>query len=139
MSANKLLFLFALLGMLPVLSFAQCLSGDCQNGVGTFQWDNGIKYAGDFQNGNANGTGEFTFPSGNTYYGNVSNGQQNGTGIFTWATGGQYIGGWKDGKKNGVGKMFYDDGTSFTIGVWKDDQLSWTKESKSSSTKKGKR
>ncbi len=37
-----------------------CLVGNCQDGSGTFQWDDGSKFTGNFVNGVPDGEGVFT-------------------------------------------------------------------------------
>lgn len=44
-----------------------CLEGDCQNGVGTFQWNDGSKFTGNFAVGDPDGQGTYTDPDGNEY------------------------------------------------------------------------
>ena len=48
-----------------------CISGDCENGQGTYIFDDGIKYEGDFKNGNLTGKGTIYWPNGNTYTGEL--------------------------------------------------------------------
>ena len=46
-----------LLGILVVsllwcnVGFAQCIKGDCNNGQGTYRWESGSKYVGEWKNG----------------------------------------------------------------------------------------
>jgi hypothetical protein len=72
---------------------AECMSGNCQNGTGTFEFDNG-KYEGDFVKGS-----------------------RTGKGTFTWARGDKYVGEWKDDKRHGKGVYTYASGTTKS-GVW---------------------
>ena len=64
---------------------AECISGDCRYGIGTFEFDNGDKYEGYFV--------EF---------------HRTGKGTYTWATGEKYIGDWKDNKRQGEGTNTWD-------------------------------
>ena len=52
--------------------FAQCVLGNCQNGLGTFLFPGGSKYIGEWKNGQMDGKGEFTFSSGAKYAGEWS-------------------------------------------------------------------
>jgi hypothetical protein len=52
--------------------FAQCIQGNCQNGLGTFLFPGGSKYIGEWKNGQMDGTGEFIFSSGARYVGEWS-------------------------------------------------------------------
>lgn len=44
-----------------------CLQGNCQDGRGTFQWDDGSKFAGSFVNGTPDGAGIYTDPNGRDF------------------------------------------------------------------------
>jgi hypothetical protein len=44
-----------------------------------------------------------------------------GSGTYIWETGQKYKGQWKTGKKNGKGTLFYENGTIYHKGLWKDD------------------
>ena len=83
-----LIFSYLLLNVLNVLGqSANCLSGDCQNGVGVQKSDFGV-YEGQFQNGLAHGKGKFTFTSGRydkvVYTGGFARGLFNGKGRFDY-------------------------------------------------------
>ena len=36
---------------------AECISGDCTNGYGVYEWDNGDKYVGESKNNKSHGLG----------------------------------------------------------------------------------
>jgi len=57
--------------------FSQCISGDCNNGKGVYQYLNDGKYEGSFQNGLENGLGSIVFSSGAKYEGEWLNGKKN--------------------------------------------------------------
>ena len=48
---------------------AQCISGDCKNGKGTYQYPSGAKYVGEFKNGEINGVGVCYYTNGSKYSG----------------------------------------------------------------------
>ncbi|WMX12065.1 hypothetical protein [Aureispira sp. CCB-E] len=92
-----LLFYFILI-FASTNTFAQdgtCVSGNCQNGYGRFEWH-----------------------SGEEYIGNFSNGKMNGYGVFYWQNKRKFIGGWKKGKMDGEGILFYENG-QIKKGIWK--------------------
>jgi len=47
-------------------SFAKCIKGDCINGFGTWTWDFGTTYVGEFKNGKFHGQGTIKRKSGTT-------------------------------------------------------------------------
>ena len=46
------------------VGFAECIKGDCINGYGTYTWENGSKYVGEYKDGKKHGQGTYTFASG---------------------------------------------------------------------------
>jgi hypothetical protein len=59
-------------GLLLILGGAAvagtCLEGDCQNGIGVFQWNDGSKFSGHFAVGDPDGEGVYSDPDGNDYH-----------------------------------------------------------------------
>jgi len=77
-----------------------CISGDCENGQGTYISQNGAtKYVGEWKDG-----------------------KQHGQGTYGSFLEGEYVGEWKDGKKDGQGTYTYFDGDKY-VGQWKDDLM----------------
>ena len=61
----KKLSLYAfLLLMFCNVGFAECIKGDCNNGYGTYTYENGSKYVGEWKDGKENGQGTYTFANG---------------------------------------------------------------------------
>ena len=64
----------------------KCVSGNCQNGKGKFEVDEGNDeksvYEGDFVNGLRDGNGVFTYPNGDVYSGQFKNDNFEGDGIY---------------------------------------------------------
>ncbi len=88
------------LALLSLSAFAQngnCTSGDCRDGIGTYVWNNGEKYAGDFSDGKMHGKGTYTWPNGHQYKGDWLNGKQNGYGTYLWPNGKTKHGQWASG------------------------------------------
>ena len=89
----------ALFCCVALVGYGQCISGDCENGQGTYTYANGDKYVGEFKDGLKNGKGTYTFASGNKYVGKFKDDKYNGKGTATLADGSIYHSGlWKDGK-----------------------------------------
>ena len=67
--------------------FGQCISGDCQNGIGILLLENGERYAGQFSQGKAHGIGSWYYQDGSLYTGNWKNGLRDGEGVLRSASG----------------------------------------------------
>lgn len=129
---------------------AQCISGNCQNGTGTYRYSNTSKYTGQFQNGLRNGHGKMTYSDGNVYEGSFyfgkrqgDNGtmtfaasgdkyvgqwrsdQPNGRGVYYFSTKERYEGDFRNGTFDGQGTMHYPDGAYFT-GGWSKNRKNGT-------------
>ena len=100
---------------------AQCLEGDCKNGHGTYQFENGNKYVGDFRRAIMNGKGTLYFTNGNRYNGDWVGGFREGVGIYYFSNGNVYTGYFKKNKFSGQGTMTFASGNKYT-GSWENDQ-----------------
>lgn len=69
--------------------YAECISGNCVNGHGTFKDSIGDKYVGQFKDGEFDGEGTYFYTNG----------------------AGKYVGQWKNGKMHGKGTIYYYNGT----------------------------
>lgn len=96
-----------------------CISGDCENGYGTYIYSKGGKYVGNFKYSKREGYGEYDWADGDRYVGNWKDGLLHGKGQYFYSNGEKYDGEWKDHKQNGYGTFTYLDGTSKT-GMWED-------------------
>ena len=90
--------LTALFAFSSVLLSAQCVSGDCINGKGTFVYPSGAKYTGDFRNGEIDGIGVCYYTDGTKYSGEWKNRFPEGKGTKTYSDGTKRTGLWKKGK-----------------------------------------
>jgi hypothetical protein len=61
---------------------AQCLSGDCTNGIGTYLWESGDEYTGEWVSGNRTGIGVYDWKDGSYYYGYFKDGKLDGKGVY---------------------------------------------------------
>jgi hypothetical protein len=91
-----LLPLFLLLFSLSMA--AQCISGDCKNGVGTYKYPSGARYTGNFKNGEIHGVGVCYYTDGGKYQGEWKNRFPDGKGTKTYSDGTTRTGTWKMGK-----------------------------------------
>jgi hypothetical protein len=101
---------------------AQCLEGDCQNGKGAYQFDNGNKYYGEFRKSLMHGKGAIIFAGGNRYNGDWVNGMRDGTGVYTFADGKVYTGAFRKNRFSGQGTMTFASGNK-SVGNWENDLL----------------
>lgn len=109
-----------------------CLTGNCDNGRGTFAYPNGSKYEGTFENGQPNGSGIYTYPNGERYVGIFRDGFQHGQGKL-YRTDETLEGVWEEGEYvgkirkeapqsgctsgdcfNGYGTFVFRDGSKYT-------------------------
>ncbi len=94
---NRQIFLFLLLCAGTGAS-AQCVTGDCQNGIGTYLFPSGAKYTGHFKNGEINGVGVCYYTNNSKYQGEWANRYPEGKGTKTYSDGTVRTGLWKKGK-----------------------------------------
>ncbi|MCC7245571.1 MAG: caspase family protein [Saprospiraceae bacterium] len=77
---------------------AQCVSGDCRNGKGTYIYPSGARYVGEFQNGEINGVGVCYYTNGSKYSGEWRERFPDGKGTKTYSDGTKRTGLWKKGR-----------------------------------------
>ncbi len=68
-----------------------CISGDCNNGFGTYQFPSGNKYVGHFKDRSREGDGTFYFANGEQFTGTFQNNNYS-NGTYTFSTGATYTG-----------------------------------------------
>ena len=86
-------------------------------GFGTYRWNNGDVYTGEYVKGIRHGKGKFVYANGNYYDGDWVDGKYHGHGIYHWNDGDQFEGEWQNDKRHGSGKWTYANGNYYT-GVW---------------------
>ena len=87
---------------------AQCTTGNCYEGNGTYLFENGDLFNGSWKKGVMEGYGVYEFTNGDVYKGAWKDGQMEGRGTYTYNNGDKYIGGWKEGKMNGRGHFHWE-------------------------------
>lgn len=98
MRFNLLLPFLLSIFFIPQLLTAQCVSGDCQNGEGTYVYPSGAKYKGGFQNGEIHGVGICYYTDGSKYSGQWVHRYPEGKGTKTYADGTKRSGRWMKGQ-----------------------------------------
>jgi len=128
-----------------------CIEGDCKNGTGRYNYENGVMYWGKFKNGLMDGYGAYYY-KGAGYFGTFKNGRFNGVGSYIFYSDGSclsgnfhsgqptegtlidsdgktlYVGEFSDWKRNGKGILLTGLDCSScrvnsTIGIWKDNKF----------------
>ena len=115
---KKFIVLF-ILSVLSINLYAQesgCISGNCEDGYGTYVWGMdtdwaGQKYTGDWKNGMRDGFGTYFYSDGAKYIGEFKQNSISGKGTYTWADGSKYTGDWLNYERHGSGTYYYTDGT----------------------------
>src|SRR5262245_34210725 len=112
---SRLFLLAILLAAQTAELDAQCISGNCQNGTGTYRYTGNSKYTGQFLNGLRHGKGKITYPDGNVYEGPFVMGKKQGeNGTMTFASNGdKYSGQWKNDQPTGKGKYYFITGERY--------------------------
>lgn len=105
---SRLLMLAFLLASSTQQSAAQCISGNCKTGNGTFRYSAESKYTGQFLNSQRHGKGKMTYSDGSVYDGPFLYGKKSGAnGTITYINGDKYVGQWSNDYPNGKGKYFF--------------------------------
>jgi len=114
---------FLVIGASQVWALPACpSSGYFDNCYGTYVWDSGQKYVGEWQNNKHHGQGTVTFVSGNKYVGDFKDGKRHGQGTNTYASGSKYVGEHKDDKRHGQGTYTYANGDKY-VGEFENDNF----------------
>ena len=93
-----------------------------RTGKGIYKWSNGDEYNGYFENGTREGKGEYIYANGNKFVGTFKSGVKEGEGVFIWNDGDKYEGNYFDGYRHGKGKYVYASGTVYQ-GDFNEDQF----------------
>lgn len=106
----------------PIISSAECINGDCENGKGTYLISPKSKYIGSFKNGKFHGHGTCYFSNGAKYTGQWKNGKMHGKGIYFFSSKSRYVGEFKDNMFHGKGTLFNENGKVVFKGRWERDK-----------------
>tara|TARA_B100001250_G_C19731514_1_gene758714 strand:+ start:873 stop:1358 length:486 start_codon:yes stop_codon:yes gene_type:complete len=97
--------------------YAECVSGDCEDGQGTLVYNyKGKKmtvYVGSFEGGDFHGKGTKTFGGAYRYIGEFVDGAYEGKGSIFYGNGDMYVGEFDNGMLSGKGVYIYNDGTLY--------------------------
>ena len=115
---NSIATLLGCLLLVVASASAQCVSGNCFSGKGTYRFTDGSQYAGNFQRGKMQGYGAFHYANEDVYQGNWEQGVAEGSGIYFYKSGEKYEGDFAAGRLEGFGTMHYPNGVRY-VGEWK--------------------
>lgn len=97
MTFRNCFFIF-LLSLLSISIDAQCVSGNCIDGVGTYVYPSGARYTGHFVDGEIHGIGKCVYSDGTVYQGEWAHRYPEGKGTKIYSDGTRHKGLWKKGK-----------------------------------------
>lgn len=115
--------LMLLLIISPFLSFSQCISGDCENGVGVYITTKKTKIDGHWKNGKPDGQCSMFYANGNSYIGEMIQGKRNGKGILKFADGYSEEGNYQNDTLSGFVTIKFPKGSIY-VGYWKNNMKS---------------
>ncbi|MEM9918556.1 MAG: caspase family protein [Bacteroidota bacterium] len=95
---NKLILVICNILFFALSIHAQCISGDCINGKGTYVYPSGAKYTGEFSKGEIHGVGVCYYTDGSKYSGNWERRFPHGKGTKTFPDGTKWTGNWLKGQ-----------------------------------------
>lgn len=81
----------------------KCTRGDCRDGEGRADFEDGATYEGEFQTGQFHGAGKMTYPDGDVYDGFWKKGRRHGKGEHKYPSGHVYEGDWRKDVPRGHG------------------------------------
>ncbi len=90
-----------------------------QQGAGSYEDTQGVRYQGGFKNGNPHGRGVYVGADGGRYDGDWQDGVRSGRGVYLWLGGGRYDGDWVDDRRSGYGVYLGANGEKYE-GEFKD-------------------
>jgi hypothetical protein len=96
---------------------AQCIVGDCQNGMSKYMFKNGAIYEGEMSYGKIHGMGTLKFANGDIYKGYWKMNKREGEGILNTVEGFSYVGTFTNNQLNGAVKV-YDLSGGYFEGMW---------------------
>lgn len=94
-----------------------CVSGDCENGGGTYVYPNCAAYAGGWTGGRRNGAGAHLYENGDRYAGGFKDDLRDTSGksdaLYGFTSGDRFTGAFQAGRPAGPGSYVFQDGRIF--------------------------
>lgn len=117
----KKMFATFIFNLVCLTALSQCINGDCENGYGTYLFEDKTKAEGKWKNGKMNGSIKIFYSNGNFYEGGILDNNKNGLGIYKTENA-ELQGNFVQNKLNGKGKIIFYDKTIHE-GLFKDNIL----------------
>jgi hypothetical protein len=97
-------------------------TGDCENGYGVLNYENGEQYEGFFKDGMRNGPGIIMYDDGSTFTGYWENDEKNGVGMYSGIEGAYYFGFHQASLRHGYGyeQQTVEGFTTINPGIWEE-------------------
>ena len=113
--------ILTLILFIPILTFGQCVLGDCEDGYGVYKESNGDIYSGEWKDGMKNGFGYLEINEGGHYFGQFKYDKKEGFAYFVSPERNVYFGEMKENKKSGYGYYEYPNNIGFYRGEFLND------------------
>ncbi|UHG90894.1 hypothetical protein [Spirosoma oryzicola] len=95
----------------PTRATVGCVSGDCEDGKGTFVYPTRERYAGEFEEGDKHGEGVEYYADGKVKYkGNFRDNLRSDYGVYFYPNGDKYAGWFQKNVPHGKGTYYFADG-----------------------------
>ena len=91
---------------------AQCISGNCENGYGTYRYSNNDTYTGNWKNDLRQGEGTYIWNNGDKYIGHWENDNRTGYGVYYYSDGDIYEGSYVNNIRTGIGNYYFKSGSA---------------------------
>jgi hypothetical protein len=115
---TRFTILLYLITVLPFALNAQCISGNCKDGEGTYLFKDNSSYTGEFKSGMADGYGICNYKNGNKYMGHWKSHSFHGEGTFYHANGEVLKAIWENGKLLKKLKVEKNETLAYVPKIW---------------------
>ena len=124
---NKYIFTLLCLFIFSNNVEGQCVSGDCEMGIGIMKYESGAVYIGEWWNGEMNGEGTLIWADGSVYTGQFKHGMYHGNGTYLSMSESEdmtlYTGDFYEEVPDGSGTKVFKNGNVY-VGDFKDGRMS---------------
>lgn len=86
-----------------------CSEGDCENGIGFQEIDDGSQYIGSYQSGVREGSGKIIYANRDSFEGTFASDQREGLGTYHYQGGHKFSGEYRESVRRGKGRYSYSE------------------------------